>query len=112
MSQRPASAPWLLVPFVSLGSALVGAVVIFYGSVALADVIPLGERGLGVGVWLLVTGFGVLVVSLFAGVVVGLAKREIIGRPSAAVRQGLAVGGLCTLGYLLAAVVIWSWPAF
>ncbi|MBB5153077.1 hypothetical protein [Saccharopolyspora phatthalungensis] len=102
---RPTAA--LLTPLVAAAGTAVGVLVLYFGQRALAPVLA-GGRGsvcaqpdcmLGVGVWLIVGGFLMLVVSLLAGVV--FRDRD---RP---VRRGLFVALWCVVAYFVESVVLW-----
>lgn len=115
---RPAStaAYWLFVPITAFGATLVGVVALFYLEAWLLGEVIGTERicqrlecGLGIGVWLIVTGFFTLVASFLAGMVVGVRRRDATPTLGAAARRGLHVATWCTLAYLIASAVIW-WP--
>jgi hypothetical protein len=115
-SPRPNPAYWMFTPISAFGATLVGVVVLFYGELGLLGEVVGTERvcgnaecGLGVGVWLIVSAFFVLVAAFLVGIVLGAVRRSDTPRLGVAVRRGLIVGGWCTLAYLLASVVIW-WP--
>lgn len=112
----PASAWWLFTPIVAFGATLVGVVGLFYLEAWLLGELIGTERicqrvecGLGIGVWLIVSGFFALVAAFLAGMVLGVLRRDTTPTLGAAARRGLAVAGWCTLVYLLASIVIW-WP--
>lgn len=110
------SGHWLFTPIVAFGATLVGVVVLFYFQAwVLGDVIGAEracgdvECGLGIGVWLIVSGFAVLTIAFIAGVVLGVRRSRSTPDLRSAVRGGLVVAAWCVGVYALVGVVIW-WP--
>jgi hypothetical protein len=100
------SSHWLLVPVVALAATVVGAIVVYAAGTGLTYLVPPGEGALGVTVWLLVGAALAVIASAIGGLAMGLAGRDAIGGPAAAIRQGLLLAVTLCTGYLLAAILI------
>ena len=99
---------WVLTPIVALDTAVAGALAIYYGELALSEVV--GEDSLSVPVLLLAGAIFTPVVALVAGSLVGVERRADTPRAAVAMRRGFVVAGWCLLAYLLASAIVW-WPA-